>query len=329
MAGDWIKMRTALANDPAVIAIALDLDKSEFEVVGMLHHLWSWADSQSQDGHIKRVTDVWIDRYVHHKGFAKSMCDAGWLIIEKDGITFPNFDRHNGESAKKRAEATERQRISRANRGSSHVTDTSHQSRDKSVTREEKRREENKATPIVPTEAFAAFWSSYPKKTGKGAAEKAWLKVNPDLITLTAITQALESAKSSIEWRRDAGKYIPNPATWLNQKRWEDQYTQAEQLPYCEIVQAYNSETAGRLQPCTGITAEREQAIRLMYEMEIDGKQLFRANGVELFAAYFSRCAADEWMAGGNQQKTPVSIDYVLREQVVHKVMGAWKSERA
>lgn len=144
MAGDWIKMRTALANDPAVIAIALDLDKSEFEVVGMLHHLWSWADSQSQDGHIKRVTEKWIDRYVHCQGFAKSMVDAGWLVIETDGITFPNFDRHNGESAKKRAEATERKRISRENRKPKNVTDLSQDSCDKSETREEKRREEEK-----------------------------------------------------------------------------------------------------------------------------------------------------------------------------------------
>lgn len=140
MAGDWIKMRTALANDPAVIAIALDLDKSEFEIVGMLHHLWSWADSQSQNGHIKRVTEKWVDRYVHQNGFAKAMSDAGWLVLESDGITFPNFERHNGASAKKRAEATDRQRISRENRTSS----SSHNSCDKSVTREEKRREEKK-----------------------------------------------------------------------------------------------------------------------------------------------------------------------------------------
>jgi hypothetical protein len=151
MAGDWIKMRTALANDPAVIAIALDLDKSEFEVVGMLHHLWSWADSQSQDGHVKRVTEKWIDRYVHHSGFAKSMSDAGWLIIENDGITFPNFDRHNGESAKKRAEAAERQRISRANKAAADVTDQSQESCDESVTREEKSKSKDQDQKIPPT----------------------------------------------------------------------------------------------------------------------------------------------------------------------------------
>lgn len=151
MAGDWIKMRTALANDPAVIAIALDLDKSEFEVVGMLHHLWSWADSQSQDGHIKRVTEKWVDRYVHHSGFAKAMSSAGWLIINDEGITFPNFDRHNGESAKKRAEAAERQRISRANKAAADVTDPSQVLCDKSVTREEKSKSKDQDQKKPPT----------------------------------------------------------------------------------------------------------------------------------------------------------------------------------
>lgn len=147
MAGDWIKMRTALAHDPAVIAIALDLDKSEFEIVGMLHHIWSWADSQSQDGHIKRVTEKWLDRFVHCDGFSKSLESAKWLVIGSDGIEFPNFGKHNGESAKKRAEAAERKRISRENSGKlgiENVTQMSQKTCDESVTREEKRREEIK-----------------------------------------------------------------------------------------------------------------------------------------------------------------------------------------
>lgn len=144
MAGDWIKMRTALAHDPAVIAVALDLDKSEFEVVGMLHHIWSWADSQSQDGHIKRVTEKWLDRFVHCDGFSKALASAKWLIIRSDGIEFPNFGKHNGESAKKRAEAAERQRLSRELKAAADVELLSQGSRDESVTREEKEKEKEK-----------------------------------------------------------------------------------------------------------------------------------------------------------------------------------------
>jgi hypothetical protein len=28
---------------------------------------------------------------------------------------------------------------------------------------------------------------------------------------------------TSAEWTKDGGQFIPHPATWLNQKRWEDE----------------------------------------------------------------------------------------------------------
>jgi len=110
MAGDWIKMRVDLADDPSVIGIAVALDCSEFEVVGMLHRFWSWADAQSVNGHATSVTKEWIDRYVQRTGFAEALGKAGWLKEEKGGISIPNFDRHNGQSAKKRVLDAQRQR---------------------------------------------------------------------------------------------------------------------------------------------------------------------------------------------------------------------------
>ena len=66
---------------------------------------------------------------------------------------------------------------------------------------------------------FAEFWSAYPKKVGKGAAQAAWKKHKPDLaICIAAIT----TAKASRDWQKENGQYIPNPATWINQMRWED-----------------------------------------------------------------------------------------------------------
>ncbi|WP_425318441.1 DnaT-like ssDNA-binding domain-containing protein [Pseudomonas nitroreducens] len=141
MAGDWIKMRTALADDPAVIAMADRLGLDEFSVVGRLHHLWSWADSQSRDGHAVGVTVRWLNRYVQCDGFAEALAHVGWLTIDDQGIRFPNFDRHNGESAKARGLAKNRKEKQRAK-----VTDESGQmsrsERDKSVTREEKSKEQ-------------------------------------------------------------------------------------------------------------------------------------------------------------------------------------------
>ena len=137
MAGDWIKMRTALADDPAVICMADRLEMDEFSVVGRLHHLWSWADKQSRDGHADGVTGKWIDRYVQCDGFAQCLVSVGWLVLGESGIEFPNFDRHNGETAKARGLATNRQQKKRAG-----VTPPKEQpsrnQRDNGVTREEK-----------------------------------------------------------------------------------------------------------------------------------------------------------------------------------------------
>lgn len=70
---------------------------------------------------------------------------------------------------------------------------------------------------------FDAFWKAYPRKQGKGAARKAWLKAKPNLATVLA---AIASQRKSDQWVRDGGQFIPQPATWLNQERWEDQPTE-------------------------------------------------------------------------------------------------------
>jgi len=73
---------------------------------------------------------------------------------------------------------------------------------------------------VTENKSFDSFWMNYPKKIGKGAAEKAWKKYNPPIaIVLTAI----ESQKKTDQWSKDKGQFIPNPATWINQKRWEDE----------------------------------------------------------------------------------------------------------
>jgi hypothetical protein len=69
------------------------------------------------------------------------------------------------------------------------------------------------------------FWSAYPKKTGKDAAYRAWQtkKRERRLPAIDDLLEAVRKAKASDQWQEDGGKYIPNPATWLNQGRWEDE----------------------------------------------------------------------------------------------------------
>ena len=84
-----------------------------------------------------------------------------------------------------------------------------------------------RASPTAKTfpQEFLDFWAAYPKKTGKDAAYRAWQtkKRERRLPAIDALLEAVRKAKASDQWQEDGGKYIPNPATWLNQGRWEDE----------------------------------------------------------------------------------------------------------
>ena len=91
--------------------------------------------------------------------------------------------------------------------------------------KKEKEKEKKKKNETDPPSGggggagFDLFWESYPRKTGKQEAMKAFARVKVPLDTLL---NALEIQRRSDQWVRDGGRYIPYPATWLNQARWED-----------------------------------------------------------------------------------------------------------
>ena len=95
--------------------------------------------------------------------------------------------------------------------------------------REEESREEGETeerrtcAPTTRESAFETFWRAYPRKTAKGAARKAWAKLDPVGGLLDSIMAAVEAQKNSRQWLADGGRFIPHASTWLNQARWEDE----------------------------------------------------------------------------------------------------------
>jgi hypothetical protein len=90
----------------------------------------------------------------------------------------------------------------------------------------------SKPTPGHPTPGFEAFWAAYPKKVKKQEAVSAWKKLGPDEALTAAIMRAIDSAKGSPDWRKENGRYIPHPSTWLNGRRWEDEFQLAPVTPF-------------------------------------------------------------------------------------------------
>ena len=70
---------------------------------------------------------------------------------------------------------------------------------------------------------FDSFWRFYPRKAGKEAARKAWLKLRPDVHIMQMIADNVKERVDKGEWRKDNQSFILHASTYLNQKRWEDE----------------------------------------------------------------------------------------------------------
>lgn len=84
-------------------------------------------------------------------------------------------------------------------------------------------KKQNKELNELQEKQFDKFWQAYPKKVSKKQAQKSWKKINPSLELFEKILKALEMVKQTEQWEKDNGKFIPYPATWLNQERWTDE----------------------------------------------------------------------------------------------------------
>lgn len=69
--------------------------------------------------------------------------------------------------------------------------------------------------------AWAAWWETYPRKVGKGAARKAWVKATSK-IPADELQQATQAFALHVAAGHVEKRFIPHPSTWLNSERWTD-----------------------------------------------------------------------------------------------------------
>lgn len=147
MAGDWIKMRMDLQTHPKIVRIMSATSSDKFRVIGGLHAVWCVFDTHSVDGVLAGYSPEAMDSVVGWSGLCRAMIDSGWLQYDDaNHLVMPEFDAHNGQSGKRRAEDQKRKRDSR--KSPQPVRNLSAIEPDELLTREEKRREEE-TTPIA------------------------------------------------------------------------------------------------------------------------------------------------------------------------------------
>lgn len=256
----WIKVECTTPDKPEVHAIATLLGIPPEQVVGHLIRLWVWADQQSVTGTIVAAPDPTetpkpdpekgvtqspytfakqnhvIDDVARMPGFARAMKTVGWLKESSGKITFPGFALHNGKTAKQRALTYRRIKEFRAAQKQKKTSTAVENGNAVGVYVSQQEKEKEYSTPIVPTASakrvlkidpgllfrFDTFWNAYPRKVAKPAALRAWVQLKPDTNLTTKIIDSVNAHCHTEQWLRDSGQYIPHPATFLNQRRFED-----------------------------------------------------------------------------------------------------------
>jgi hypothetical protein len=206
MAGDWLKMRHDLADDPAVIRLASLCGMDEDAVIGKLFRLWSWADRHSKDGQVDGVDLDWVDRLARCDGYGAALVRVGWLVETGEGLSFPRFDRHCSDTAKTRALGKNRVETHRNAGGVTGDTGP--------VTvgaLPEKRREE---LPPLPRDGFdKAAWQMLRKAWNAGPGT-TWKPVNPHPKAVQRLAEPgwLDEALAAVE-RLKRCRYFRTPVS--------------------------------------------------------------------------------------------------------------------
>lgn len=90
-------------------------------------------------------------------------------------------------------------------------------------------------TTLAIPDRFEEFWNVYPKKVAKVAAKRAWLRVAGGNGHFAEIILGVEAWKNSGLWSE--AQFIPHAATFLNQRRWEDEIPKSKQEESREAIE--------------------------------------------------------------------------------------------
>lgn len=229
MAGDWIKMRGNLWDDPRIAKLCDLCDCGEAQVIGALYWLWSAADQHTEDGVMPGLTLRQIDRKTGVQGFGAALCEIGWLADDPQGVVIVKFEEHNGTSAKRRCTDAQRKasvRSMSASDADNTKTDSGHKTPNLGA-REREEKEKREETPLPPSGGavrFEDFWSAWPvneRKQDKVKCAKKWKSCSLDSVA-DVILADIAVKRQTQKWQDG---YVEAPLVYLNGKRWEDGVT--------------------------------------------------------------------------------------------------------
>ena len=104
----WIKIETHTPDKTELRHIARRCQCSKADAFLAFFRLFVWLDEQTEDGHVDFFTPADADEIAGLEGFGEALQEVRWIMFGPSGAVVANWDRHNGDSAKKRCLAAER-----------------------------------------------------------------------------------------------------------------------------------------------------------------------------------------------------------------------------
>ncbi len=113
----WIKIETHTPDKAEIRHIARRCHCTKAEAFLAFFRVYVWLDEQTDDGLVDFFTPEDADDLAGLPGFGEALQDVGWITFGPAGAVVANWDRHNGQSAKRRGLDAERKRAVRMANG--------------------------------------------------------------------------------------------------------------------------------------------------------------------------------------------------------------------
>lgn len=202
--GDFIKKTSFLSNEEVGVLSKLFwlYYDSELPLPDNINLLSIKVGSENNEAIVKKLLDIFFIYDEKNKFWRNSRCDNEI-----------NTYHSNIDYRVKGGKASAEKRKQSINCTSTTVEQTNNQ---EPLTN-------NLEPDIYKKQDFETFWIRYPKKVGKRFALKAWFEESPDV---DLVHKALDWQLNEEQFLANDKKFIPNPATWISQRRWEDEPTE-------------------------------------------------------------------------------------------------------
>ncbi len=106
-------MRKSLPTDGRIVRMMSALNADRLRTLGGLMSAWCLLDEHTETGKLDGYTPSAFDEIIGFPGLAAAMQAVGWLEIGDGYLQAPDFERHNGATAKRRAQESVRKMSAR------------------------------------------------------------------------------------------------------------------------------------------------------------------------------------------------------------------------